>query len=530
MASTDAHTVTPTQPVPAPPCTVVIFGAVGDLTKRLLIPAIYNLAGSHLLDDSFQIVGADHNVRTADTWRAELLSALQAFTNDASAEFHPDHIDEATWAWVAKRMDYSVFDFEHSGDYTKLKERLTKSLSGGNVIFYLAVSARFFGTIVDGLGTAGLLEESEGIFRRVVIEKPFGSDLPSARELNARILKVAAERQIFRIDHFLGKEPVQGIMALRFGNGIFEPMWRRENVDSVQITAAETIGVEHRGSFYEPTGALRDMVPNHLFSLLTMIAMEAPTSFDAESVRNEKAKLVEAIHPLRSTNAARGQYAAGVLNGNSVSAYRDENRVAQDSRTETYAALNVQIDNGRWSGVPFYLRTGKRLARHLTTIAIHFRPAPQQFFRSEPELATAAMNTLTLGIAPDPGITTQFRAKAPGPLMHLGLARSTFAYDHYFDEKPRVGYETLLYHCMHGDTLLFQRADMVEASWAAVQPLLDEWASSQDAPATYAPGSDGPPLADEMLARDGRKWLPLKPAVAVRLRPDSPPSLAKEIS
>lgn len=211
-ATTDAHTVASTNPVPAPPCTVVIFGAVGDLTKRLLIPAIYNLAASHLLDDSLQIVRADHNVRTAETWRAELLSELQSFTNDASAEFHPDHIDEATWAWVAKRIDYSVFDFEHPGDYAKLKERLTKSLAGGNVIFYLAVSSRFFGTIVDELGAAGLLEESEGAFRRVVIEKPFGSDLPSARDLNARILKVAAERQIFRIDHFLGKEPVQGIM------------------------------------------------------------------------------------------------------------------------------------------------------------------------------------------------------------------------------------------------------------------------------------------------------------------------------
>jgi glucose-6-phosphate 1-dehydrogenase len=501
---TDAQHATPLSPAPA--CTLVVFGAVGDLTKRLLMPALYNLAGSHLLDDSLQIIGADHNVRTADTWRSELTSTLESFTHDLTAEFHPDHIDAVTWAWVAQRLDYIVFDFEQAGDYSKLKERLTKSPA--NVIFYLAVSARFFGTIVDGLGKAGLLDESEGVFRRVVVEKPFGSDLPSARDLNARILKVASEQQIYRIDHFLGKEPVQGIVALRFGNGVFEPMWRREHVDSVQITAAEPIGVEHRGSFYEPTGALRDMIPNHLFSLVTMIAMDPPTSLDAEAVRNEKAKLVESIHPVRPADAARGQYAAGTINGKSVPRYRDEMRVARDSRTETYAALSLRIETPRWNGVPFYLRTGKRLAEHLTTIAIHFRPASQPFFPSSSERA-AATNTLILRIAPDPGMTTQFRAKAPGPLMQLGRARSTFSYGDCFDEKPSVGYETLLYHCMLGNTLLFQRADMVEASWAAVQPVLDAWKSSTEAPPSYAPGSDGPAAADELLARDGRRWLPL---------------------
>jgi glucose-6-phosphate 1-dehydrogenase len=507
MASTDTDAAN-MNAVPAPPCTLVVFGAVGDLTKRLLMPAIYNLAGSRLLDDGMQIIGADHNVRTADTWREELSSALESFTHDASAEFHPDHIDAATWAWVAKRIDYIVFDFEHPGDYAKLGERLAQSTAGASAIFYLAVSARFFGTIVDGLGAAGLLEESDGAFRRIVVEKPFGSDLATASALNARILGVAAERQVYRIDHFLGKEPVQGIMALRFGNGIFEPMWRRERVDSVQITAAETIGVEHRGAFYEPTGALRDMVPNHLFSLLTMIAMDAPESLDPEAVRNEKAKLVEAIRPLRPADAVRGQYAAGTVDGTAVAGYRDEARVAPDSRTETYAALKVQIDNPRWNDVPFYLRTGKRLARHLTTIAIQFRAAPPQLFEATPDLA-AATNLLTLGIAPKPGVSTDFRAKAPGPLMRLGPARSAFAYDAYFDEKPSVGYETLLYHCMTGNPSLFQRDDMIEASWAAVQPVLDDWSSSKDAPAAYVPGSDGPAPADELPARDGRRWLPL---------------------
>jgi len=504
----DAQAGSPGGTRPAPACSIVVFGAVGDLTKRLLMPAIYNLAGSGLLDDATQIIGADHNARTAESWRAELSSELESFTSDASAEFHPDHIDTATWDWVAKRLDYVVFDFEQSGDYQKLAERLAKSAAGTGVIFYLAVSQRFFGTIVEGLGSAGLLAESGDAFRRIVIEKPFGSDLASARELNARILKVAAERQIYRIDHFLGKEPVQGIMPLRFGNGTFEPMWRREYVDSVQITAAETIGVEKRGAFYESTGALRDMVPNHLFSLVTMIAMDAPESLDAEAIRNEKIKLLQAIRRLQPADAVRGQYAGGTMDGTAVPAYHDENRVDRNSRTETYAALKVQIDNPRWAGVPFYLRTGKRLARHLTTIAIRFRPAPQQLFPSPSALD--ATDILTVGIAPDPGIVSQFRAKAPGPMIQLGPARSVFTYADDFDEKPTVGYETLLYHCMNGDASLFQRDDMIEASWAAVQPVLDDWSASPDAPPAYAPGSDGPAAAGDLTAADGRSWLPLK--------------------
>jgi glucose-6-phosphate 1-dehydrogenase len=492
-------------PIPAPPCSIVIFGAAGDLTKRLLMPALYNLAGSRLLDDRLEIVGADHNERTAETWRAELEAELESFTTDAAAEFHPDHIDNATWAWVAQRLDYMVFDFEHPDDYAKLKERLTRSKAGSSAIFYLAVSARFFGTIVDGLGAAGLLNEEDGAFRRIVIEKPFGSDLPTAGALNARILKVASERQVYRIDHFLGKEPVQGILPLRFANGLYEPLLRREHVDSVQITAAETIGIEDRGAFYDPTGALRDMVPNHLFSLLTMVSMDAPASLDAQAVRDAKAQLLAAIRPLSPADAVRGQYAAGTVDGKPVAAYRAEERVAPDSRTETYAALNVRIDNGRWSGVPFYLRTGKRLARHLTTIAIRLKPAARQLFAPEADV-------LTLWIAPDPGLTSSFRAKAPGPLMQLGPASSAFRYDEYFEEKPTVGYETLLYQCMLGDAALFQRDDMIEASWAAVQPVLDDWASSKDAPQPYAPNSDGPAAADEMLARDGRRWLPLEPS------------------
>ena len=489
---------------PAPPCTIVVFGAAGDLTKRLLMPAIYNLAGGKLLDEGLKIIGLDHNDRTNDSWRTELNDAMQSFTKDAGAEFHPDSIDQATWGWIARRLEYTVFDFENEGDYTKLKGRL----SSGNVIFYLAVAARFFGTIAQQLGKAGLLEESNGAFRRMVIEKPFGSDLPSAQALNARILKVASEGQIYRIDHFLGKEPVQGIMPLRFSNGIFEPMWTREYIDSVQITASETLGVEERGKFYEATGALRDMVPNHLFSLLTMTAMEPPGSFGAEAVRNEKVKLLDAIRPIAPEDAARGQYGAGALAGQAVRAYRDEDDVAADSRTETYAALRVHIDNARWTGVPFYVRTGKRLARHLTTIAIALRPSAQRQFPDAPDERPTA-NVLTLGIAPDQGFTATFSAKEPGPVLRTGDVRTSFAYKDFFEEPPAVGYETLLYHAMTGNTLLFQREDMVDASWAAVQPVLDAWGSSHDELLAYRPGSDGPDAAAALLEQDGRRWLPL---------------------
>ena len=492
---------------PAPPCTIVIFGAAGDLTKRLLMPAIYNLAGSKLLDDKLKIIGADHNVRTVDSWRAELTDAMQSFTTSAGAEFHPDKIDAAQWDWVTQRLDYIVIDFEKPDDFKKLKTQL-EAAAAGNVIFYLAVAARFFGTIIDNLAAVGLLEERAGAFRRLCVEKPFGSSLPSAQALNAKILKVASEAQVYRVDHFLGKEPVQGIMPLRFSNGLFEPMWNRENIDSVQITAAETLGVEERGSFYETTGALRDMVPNHLFSLLTMTAMEAPGSFDAESVRNEKTKLLQSIRPITPENAARGQYAGGTLDGKAVKAYRDEDNVAKDSRTETYAALKVEINNRRWDGVPFYIRTGKRLSTHLTTIAIRFRPAAQRMFPDRPGILPDA-NTLTLGIAPQQGFTASFGAKQPGPVLAIGDVHTSFNYKDFFEEPPAVGYETLLYHAMMGDTLLFQREDMVDASWTAVQPVLDAWGTSHDTLPQYTPNTAGPSESDALLGRDNRKWLPL---------------------
>ena len=499
----------------APACTLVIFGAGGDLTKRLLVPALYDLAGGELLSDDLKIFGVDHNASTDDAWRKSLADTMQSFTRNRTGEFKPDHIDETAWKWVEERLHYITADFQSAESYAELGKQLH-----GNAVFYLAVAARFFGPIVEGLGKAGLLQEAEDSFRRVIIEKPFGNDLPSARALNELILKQMDESQVFRIDHFLGKEPVQSIMALRFANGLFEPMWRREHVDHVQITAAETIGVEGRGSFYESTGALRDMVPNHLFQLLTMTAMEPPNSFEADDVRTEKAKLVGAIRHPALTDIVRGQYGPGRTAGKDVPGYLQEPDVSKNSRTETYVALKLGIENWRWSGVPFYLRTGKRLKNRLTTISVHFKPAPYQIFRGTP-VDGLTPNILTLQIAPGQSMATDFSAKIPGPTMRLGRVSAEFHYDDYFDEGPNVGYETLLYDCMIGDATLFQRADNIEAGWAVVQPVIEAWSNGEGEMETYGAGSEGPIAADDLLRRDGRRWLPLTPESEKRRNAES---------
>jgi glucose-6-phosphate 1-dehydrogenase len=486
---------------PAPPCTLVIFGAAGDLTKRLLMPALYNLAGGGLLDPNFSVLGVDHNRLTDEGWRQDLSDTMASFTGDPSAEFHPEKIDEKAWGFVRERLHVMQGDFSDSATYRVLAERVQ-----GNVVFYLAVAARFFAPVVEGLGQAGLLKQADGAFRRVVIEKPFGSDLASAKALNAKILAQADESQFYRIDHFLGKETVQSIMAIRFANGMLEPVWRREYVSHVEITASETIGVEARGGFYEPTGALRDMVPNHLFQLLAMVAMEPPNSFAAEAVRDEKAKLVEAVRPVRPEDAVRGQYAAGRVGGHAVPAYRDEPDVARDSHTETYVALKLEIENWRWAGVPFYLRTGKRMSAHHTEVAVHFRPPPFRMFR-DTAVTDLAPNVLRLRISPDPGAVTTLNVKRPGPQMHIAPVENGFRYGDFFATAPTVGYETLIYDCMMGDATLFQRADNIEAGWAAVEPLLKAW---RGAPVVvYEAGSAGPKEADDLLARDGHGWLTL---------------------
>ncbi len=480
----------------APATTLVIFGAHGDLTKRLLMPALYDLAGDHLLDDATKIIGVDRVGSDKASWTAELTEAMQGFTHDKTAEFYVEAVDPTIWGWVTQRLDYVQADFTKAEDMARLKDHVS-----GNAVFYLAIAARFFGDVVEQLGHAGLLKQAQGAFRRVVIEKPYGADLESAKVLNARVLAQADESQVFRIDHFLGKETVQNIMALRFANGIFEPLWRRDHIDYVEITAAETIGVEQRGAFYEPTGALRDMVPNHLFQLLSMIAMEPPNSFDAEAVRNEKAKLLQAIHPVRAEDVVRGQYAAGTVMGQAVPAYRDEPNVARDSRTETYVALKFGIDNWRWSGVPFYLRTGKRMGGRQTQVVIHFRKPPYALF-SDTEVGALADNVLTLEMQPNEGMVLSISAKHPGPKMVLAPVRLSFAYKDAFKLEPNVGYETLLYDCLIGDPTLFQRADMIEASWAAVDPALH----LAGEPEPYAAGSTGPAAADALLARAGHAW------------------------
>ncbi len=486
---------------PAPPATLVIFGAHGDLTKRLLMPALYNLAGGGLLDDGFKIVGVDRVASDAGHWRDELTSTMQEFTHDKTAEFYVEHVDEKTWGWVTQRLDYLQADFTKKEDMAKLAEH-----AKGNVVFYLAIAARFFGDVVEQLGGAGLLKQEDGAFRRVVIEKPYGADLDSAKKLNARVLSQADEQQIFRIDHFLGKETVQNIMALRFANGIFEPLWRRDHIDYVEITAAETIGVEQRGAFYEPTGALRDMVPNHLFQLLSMVAMEPPNSFDAEAVRNEKAKLLQAIHPVSAEDVVLGQYDAGSVQGHEVPAYRSEPNVAPDSNTETYVALKLLIDTWRWAGVPFYLRTGKRLGGRQTEVVVHFRKPPYALFR-DTAVETLTPNVLTLDIQPHEGLTLSISAKHPGPKMELSPVQLLFRYKDAFELAPNVGYETLIYDCLIGDPTLFQRADMIEASWAAVDPAIQHFG---DAPELYKAGSAGPDAADKLLARAGHFWSEMK--------------------
>jgi glucose-6-phosphate 1-dehydrogenase len=401
-------------------------------------------------------------------------------------------------------------DLNNPETYRRLGEHLTEldktAGTAGNRLFYLAVADRFFGPAVAALGAANLTVESNGQWRRVIIEKPFGHDLASAKALNAEILKTLEEHQIYRIDHFLGKETVQNIMALRFANGLFEPIWNRDRIDHVQITVAESIGVETRGKFYEVTGALRDMVPNHLFQLVAMTAMEPPVSFDAEDIRAKKAEMFKAIHPVSISDVVRGQYDSGIVGDQKAKAYRAEDSVSPESTVETYAAMRLTIDNWRWAGVPFYLRTGKRLNKRSTEIAIRFKKAPLALFRETPVEELDA-DWLVLRVQPDEGIRLRFNAKRPGPAMALESVAMDFKYKDYFKQAPAVGYETLIYDCLIGDATLFQRADQVEAAWGLVEPVLEGWASTNPRHfPNYAAGSEGPSAANDLLARDGRSW------------------------
>ena len=480
---------------PAPPATLVIFGAMGDLARRLLLPAILNLVRDGLVGGDLKIIGVSHHEGDNEMLRDALDEFVGQDDEDKGGV-------KAAWQSLRPLISYHRGDFEDAGSYRALAGKIE-----GNVAFYLATAPQFFGSIIDQLADAGALDEATG-FRRVVVEKPFGHDLTSAQELNRQILARISESQVYRIDHFLGKETVQNIMVARFANTFLEAIWNNRYIDNVQITAAETVAVGTRGKFYDATGALRDMVPNHLFQLLAMVGMEPPNSFDAEAIRNEKAKLLAAVRGPATdevTNgAARGRYLAGEAGDKSVPDYVDEDEIAPDSRTETYAAMKAKVENWRWAGVPFYLRTGKALAERNTTIVVQFRPVPFALFRQS-AVESLPPNTLVIQIQPNEGISWNFLAKRPGPLVDTAPVTMDFCYSDHFPVEQRTGYETLLYDVLIGDQTLFQRADMIEAGWAAVQPIIDTWTES-GSPEDYAAGSQGPAAADALLARDGRRW------------------------
>ena len=494
---------------PGDSCVMVIFGATGDLTQRKLLPALYNLAKAKLLSSRFAIVGTSVEAISPEEFKGRLIAAI--------TEYDAEELDHGVLSWFEERIHYIPGDVRDPQFYQGLKglcSEVREALDiDDNHFYYLATAPDFFGEIVQQLGQAGLATEEGDRWRRVIIEKPFGHDLESAKELNIGIKQVLRERQIYRIDHYLGKETVQNILVMRFANSIFEPIWNRRYIDHVQITAAEEVGVGRRGAYYEGAGALRDMVPNHLFQLLSLIAMEPPVSFAADAVRDEQAKVLRAVQiPTPEdvlSKMARGQYGEGTLEGESVPGYRQEQNVTADSRTETFIALKMMIDNWRWADVPFYLRTGKRMATRSTEIVIQFRRAPLVLFRNT-AIDTLRTNRLVIHLQPKEGISLQFGAKVPGPVMKLGSVKMDFDYIDYFGSTPDTGYERLLLDCMVGDATLFQRADMVEAGWNLIQPVLDVWkALPPRSFPNYPAGSWGPPEADELMARDGRHWINL---------------------
>jgi len=487
------------------PCALVIFGASGDLTKRKLVPSLYNLGSYHLLPADFSIIGVARRPLTDEIFRNQLGKDL--------AELGTQPVDPNLWNVFRGRISYCAGEFDNPATYKKLAESLAESeknfKTSGNVVFYLSVQPDYFGAIAQRLSEAGLLREENG-WRRVIIEKPFGHDLDSARKLNAELTSVLQEHQIYRIDHYLGKETAQNLLVFRLGNAIFEPIWNRRYIDHVQLTVAESIGVEGRGAFYESAGAFRDVMQNHMFMLLALIAMEPPTSLEGEAIRNEKVKLLRSIRQTTPEealmNTVRGQYGEGIAGGKKVPAYRQEPNVNPNSTVETFAAIKLLIENWRWAGVPFYLRSGKRMPRRTTQIVFRFKTPPLSLFATN-EADPIAPNYLIFNIQPDEGITLQVRAKIPGPTICTRSVRLEFGYDQFGDRQPTTGYEKLLYDCMVGDSSLFHRSDMVEAAWEAASPILEAWNNNppSDFP-NYAPGTWGPEAATRLIERDHHHW------------------------
>ena len=491
----------------ADPCVMVIFGATGDLTKRKLFPALYNLAKEDFLPHTFAIIGVGRQEMTTDEFRKQMVANLK--------EFIPGGPEAKLVKWFEERIYYTGGDFDEDkklfGDLkTLIGEVTTTHQIPNNFFYYLATPPTLFADVTQKIVKNGLGKQENGNWRRFIYEKPFGRDLDSAKQLNADLLKIVKEEQIYRIDHYLGKETVQNILVFRFGNSIFEPIWNRNFIDHVQITVAECLGVEQRGGYYDSAGALRDMIPNHILQLVTLTAMEPPVSFEADAVRDEQTKILHAIQPFTPEDvlhsAVRGQYGEGEIAGAKVPAYRDETMVAAHSNTETFAALKLSVDNWRWADVPFYVRTGKRMAARHSSIVIQFKQAPFTLFRNT-TVDRLRTNRLVIHIQPDEGITLHFGAKIPGPIVNIGPVDMDFNYVDHFGEQVSTGYERLLFDCMIGDATLFQRADMVEAGWSIVDPVLDVWSAlpPREFP-NYASGSWGPDASDQLLEADGRAW------------------------
>jgi len=475
-----------------PECTVVIFGANGDLTKRKLMPALYRLAYERRLPASFAILGNSRTPLSDDAFRDKMHEAVKRFLEDSP-------FDEDIWTSFARNLYFTAGDLNDPELFSKIGAKLGE-LRRPNVLYYLSTQPSYYGTVVDGLGAAGIGESRPGGWRRIVIEKPFGHDLESARELDARIHKVFPEEEVYRIDHYLGKETVQNILAFRFGNGIFEPLWNRRYVNHVQITASESIGVEGRGAYYQEAGALRDMIQNHLLQVMATVAMEPSAVFEPDAVRDERAKLLRSIKIMKPEevplHAVAGQYRG----------FRQEPGVDAASQTDTFTAATFYVDNWRWAGVPFYVRSGKRMPKRTTDIAIQFNTAPHALFASQDGGPPTRPNLLILRIQPEEGISLRFMSKQPGSGMRLRPVSMDFNYGSSFGERSPSAYETLLVDAMVGDATLYTRQDMVEASWRAVQPVLDDWASRRFDFPNYEPGSWGPAEADAMLARNGHRW------------------------
>jgi glucose-6-phosphate 1-dehydrogenase len=488
------------------PTTLVIFGASGDLTRRKLLPAIYHLARNHRLPPRFAVIGVGRTQMDDDSFRTQFTDSLKEFANVGAG-------DEVATS-LAQRIYYVAGELGDPGLYQRIKGRLDEIDGAEGVLHYLAIPPGVYQTVIEQLGKAGLSTADAPGWRRVIIEKPFGTDLASARALNALVHQHFDEDQVFRIDHYLGKETVQNLLVFRFGNGMYEPVWNRRYIDHVQITAAETVGVERRAAYYEGAGALRDMVQNHMMQLLALVAMEPPTAFTAESVRDRKMDALVSAQPLvgngtggrGAPDVVRAQYAKGWVSGAPVEGYREEPDVAPGSTTETFVALKLQIDSWRWAGVPFYIRTGKRLPKRTTEIAIQFRRPPLQIFKSVSS-SSVAPNLLIVNVQPDEGISVRFEAKLPGTRMQLAPVMMNFRYGTAFGGPVPEAYETLLLDAMLGDPTLFARHDFVEASWALITPLHEAWhAENAKALPTYEAGEWGPDEADALMAREGRRW------------------------